>query len=175
MAEAHAHLAFAPRGPGLLYAVLWLADGADVLGWYVGSRDGVAEASWFMLPGHYGPGTEVLWRSAGADPDGAWLECDGRGERALPHPPLPQALRGELGRLHDAFVRHWLFFEGDADAAAEARAYAERDLPVRAVNVRAARLGKLVPGAAVWRYDAPGADRRVLEHLARRWPLDARE
>jgi hypothetical protein len=29
MIEANAHLAYAPRGAGLLYAVLWFADGRN--------------------------------------------------------------------------------------------------------------------------------------------------
>ena len=174
MVEAHTHLAYAPRGPGLLYAVLWFARERDVVGWYIGSRDGVAEASWFVLPEHYSARPATLYRSRDDDLDGAWVECGPDGEKPLPRPPLPQALRGELGRLQDAFVRHWLFFDDDADAAPEARAYEQRELAVRHVNLRAERLGKLQPGAAVWRYDSHGADRRVLAALARRWPLDAR-
>ena len=44
MIEAHAHLAYAPRGAGLLYAVLWFGDGPSIYGGYVGLRDGVPEA-----------------------------------------------------------------------------------------------------------------------------------
>ncbi|HSN32118.1 MAG TPA: hypothetical protein VLU41_05500 [Ideonella sp.] len=174
MIEAHTHLAYAPRGAGLLYAVLWFAEGPDVFGWYIGSRDGVAEASWFVLPDHYSARTATLYRSRADDLDGEWVECGARGEQPLPRSPVPQALRGELGRLQDAFVRHWLFFDDDADAAVEARAYERGDLPVRHVNIRAERLGKLQTAAAVWRYDSHGADHRVLMQLSRRWPLDAR-
>jgi hypothetical protein len=43
---------------------------------------------------------------------------------------------------------------------------------VRHVNVRADRLDKFRTAAAVWRYDAPAADRNVLLYLSKRWPLD---
>ena len=39
MIETHAHLAYAPQGARLLYAVLWFGKGSNVYGWYVGSRD----------------------------------------------------------------------------------------------------------------------------------------
>ena len=51
---------------------------------------------------------------------------------------------------------------------------AARELAVRRVNIRPDRLGKFHHGAAVWRYDAPGADVHVLERLSRFWPLDYR-
>ena len=46
MIEAHAHLAYAPRGAGLLHGVLWSAVGPSNYGWYIGLRDGLPETNW---------------------------------------------------------------------------------------------------------------------------------
>lgn len=172
MIEPKVHLAYAPRGAGVLYAVLWFADGSDVYGWYAGNRGGLAEASYFAMPGYYAARGPVLYRSAEDDLDGPWVESDGASAAPLSHSPVPQALHHELARLQDGFVRHWLFFDTDADAAQQAALLNARELPVRHLNVRADHLGKLHTAPAVWRYDTPGADQNVLVHLSRRWPLD---
>lgn len=175
MSQAHAHLAFAPRGPGLLYAVTWMNDEHHVYGWYLGSRDGEIEASYFMLQGYYDAHETAFLRSVQDDLDGVWVEARySGGELPLTHSPLPEAVRHELARLQDQFVRHWLFFEGDAEAATEGPALRARDLPVRRANIQASRLDKLTHGAAVWRYDSPGSDLNVLAWLTLRWPLDFR-
>jgi hypothetical protein len=175
MIEAHVHLAYAPRGAGLLYAVLWFAQGRDVYGWYVGMRDGVDEAAYFMLPGHVGGGPALLYRSVEDDIFGPWLQVTPHGESALPHaPPVPQPLCHDLSRLQDEFVSNWLFFDTDPGTGAEAQALNTKGLPVRHVNIRPSRLGRLTSGPVVWRYDAPGADLNVLDMLARLWPLDER-
>jgi len=173
MIEARTHLAYAPSGAGLLYAVLWFADGSDIYGWYIGTRDGVPEASYFMLPKYYADQPDVLYRSVHDDVFGHWVEIGPRGATQLPHPPpVPQALCHELSRLQDEFVRHWLFFDDDPEAEAEVHELHARRLPLRHVNIRASRLGKLQTAPAIWRYDSPGADANVLVHLSRRWPLD---
>ena len=173
MIEAHAHLAYAPRGAGLLYAVLWFGDGPSIYGWYIGARDGVPEASYFVLLDYYAVEPSALYRSVQDDLYGPWVQITDRGESELPHsPPVPQALRHELARLQDEFIRHWLFFDDDPDSETQARALNARELPVRHVNIKASRLGKLRTAPAVWRYDAAGADQNVLVHLSQRWPLD---
>lgn len=175
MIETHNHLAYAPRGAGLLYAVLWFEAGRDVYGWYIGSRDGVAEASYFMLPGYHSAKSGTLYRSLEDDLYGPWAEVTGRKEAVLAHPPpVPQALCHELARLQDDFVRQWLFFDDDPRSDGEQQALNAMGLPVCHVNIRAAKLRKLQPSAVVWRYDAPGADLNVLTLLSRHWPLDER-
>ena len=175
MIEAHAHLAYAPRGAGLLYAMLWFADGPSIYGWYIGSRDGIPEASYFVLPDYYAVTPTVLYRSVENDLYGPWVQVTEDGDNELPHPPpVPQALCHELVRLQDQFIRHWLFFDDDPDSETHAQALNARELPVRHVNIKASRLGKLRMGAAVWRYDALGADLNVLVRLSQRWPLDER-
>jgi len=175
MTQAHAHLALAPRGVGLLYGLLWFPQGDDVLGWFIGDRSGEHLAAYFVLQDYATAGPCRLLRSAQDDVYGRWLMPGPDGEQDLPHPPpVPEATCHELMRLQNGFVRHWLFFGNDPDAAAEAAALQAREWPVRGVNVRAVRLGKFQPGAAVWRYDAPGADTQVLAALSQRWPLDYR-
>jgi len=175
MVQAHTHLGYAPRGAGLLYGLLWFERGRDVLGWFIGSRDGAPLAAYFLLQDYYATAEPRLLRSAQDDVYGAWLEPGPAGERRMTHPPPPvDEACHDLTRLQDEFVRHWLFFGDDADAAAEVEALHRRDLVVGAVNVRAARLGKFRPASAIWRYDAPGADTQVLAALSRHWPLDSR-
>ncbi len=175
MIESHAHLAYAPRGAGLLYAVLWFCEGSSIYGWCIGSRDGVSEASYFVLPDYYAVTPTVLYRSVEDDLRGPWVKVTEEGDYKLPHPPpVPEALCHELVRLQDEFVRHWLFFDDDPDSEIQAHALNARERPARHVNIKASRLAKLRMGAAVWRYDAPGADQNVLAHLSQRWPLDER-
>jgi hypothetical protein len=175
MSQAHSHLAYAPRGPGLLYAVTWFSDGDDVYGWFIGARDGGHLASYFMLQDYYSTRDTAFHRSVEDDVLGKWLRVHDDRRGGTVHadaPPVPEALRHELNRLQDQFVRHWLFFDDDPAAQAEAEALRARELPVRHVNVRADRLDKFRTAAAVWRYDAPAADRNVLLYLSKRWPLD---
>jgi len=173
MSEAHAHLAFAPSGVGVLYATLWLAAGKDVVGWFIGAKNGGHVASFFVLQDYYSTGETRLFRSVEDDVYGPWVDVRESGDALLPHPPpLSEALSHELVRLQDQFVRHWLFFEGDPQARGEAEALRARGIPVRHVNIRAERLHKLEPAAAVRHYDSPDADRNVLVYLSKRWPLD---
>lgn len=174
MIESHVHLAYAPRGAGLLYAVMWFAQRGDVYGWYVGMRDGVDECSYFMLPADTGDRPDVLYRSLEDDVRGPWvaMSAEGRGE---PEPsPVPEALRAELSRLQQQFISGWLFFMGDPGADDEARALNEKGLPARHVNVKASRLGKLSMDPVTWRYDTPGTGTETLARLSRLWPLDER-
>lgn len=175
MTQAHAHLAYAPRGAGLLYGLLWLAQGDDILGWFMGTRDGEFLAAYFVLQDHRRKGEARLLRSTQNDIYGPWLQDGPAGEIDLPHPPpMSEPMCHELIRLQNQFMRHWLFVGDDPEAAAEAKALSDRELSVRAVNVRPVRLEKFRHGAAVWRYDAPGADTAVLAALSQRWPLDER-
>lgn len=175
MTQAHAHLAYAPRGVGLLYGLLWLAQGDDILGWFIGTRDGEFLAAYFVLQDDRHSGKTRWLRSVQNDIYGPWLQTGPAGETGLPHPPpMSEPMCHELMRLQHQFFRHWLFVGDDPEAAGEARALQDRELSVRAVNVQSARLAKFRHGAAVWRYDAPGVDTGVLARLSQRWPLDQR-
>ncbi|HUP05594.1 MAG TPA: hypothetical protein VMU47_00470 [Caldimonas sp.] len=173
MAQAHVHLAYAPRGVGVVYAVLWLAAGNDVAGWFIGARNGGQVASYFLLQDYYSSRETRFYRSLEDDVYGPWVDVRPSGDAPLPHPPpLSEELCHELVRLQDQFARHWLFFDGDPQAHGEAEALRARGIPVRHVNIRAERIDKLEPAAAVRHYDSPDADRNVLVYLSKRWPLD---
>lgn len=174
MIEPRVHIAFAPRGAGLLYAVAWFAQGEDVYGWFAGERDGLLLRRWFWLERYYAAGVGRCSFSAGDDLRGPWEEP------RLGHAPAPAVAPDEdclhaLAQVQEQVVRHWLFAEdGSALAAAQAEALRERGLPVRALNPRPDRLGKFRTGAALWTHDSAGSDRHVLDHLSRRWVLEHR-
>lgn len=175
MVEPHVHLAYAPRGPGLLYAVLQFHRAGAMYGWFVGSRDGEFVASYFALLDYYRPCDSAFYRSATDDVRGPWLQVTA-GVESPAEAPLSEDMRRELARLQHEFIHHWLFFADDPapEARAEAAALGELGLPVRGANIRAARLNKLRTAPAVWRYDSPTADINVLVELSQRWPLDER-
>ncbi|MBX3622751.1 MAG: hypothetical protein KF891_22520 [Rhizobacter sp.] len=170
--QPHTHLAYAAYGPGLVYALTWFADGPHVVGWYIGHQGGQVQASYFMLQGYYTAHDTVFMRTLQDDLDGPWAELRLGEYLPLDASPLPDAVRHELARVQDQFVRHWLAFDDDPAAAAELQALQDRQVPVRHVNVRAARLDELTPGPTTWRHDSPGADLNVLAYLGARWPLD---
>lgn len=153
-------IAYAPRGAGLICAVLYVPLGQDVCGWYVGGREGVLESAYFRLEAFYTPlDTQLV-----AVPDAA-LHAGKLGD-----PQLCQ----DLARMQEAFRREWLWDAGDPDAAAETAAYREAELALGEVNVRFARLAKFSKTQPTWTCYAQGFERSVLRVLAKRWPLDFR-
>ncbi|MCW5657250.1 MAG: hypothetical protein KIT60_06080 [Burkholderiaceae bacterium] len=172
MSQAHTHFAYAPRGVGVLYAVMWFAEGDHVYGWFIGARNGGHLASYFMLQDYYAARDTAFFRSAQDDVSGDWILVHEHGAPVSHSSPVPETVRHELSRLQDRFVRHWLFFDDDAQSRAEAEALRARELPVRHINMRPDRLEKFRTAAAVWHYDSPEADRNVLAWLSKRWPLD---
>jgi hypothetical protein len=173
MSQAHTHFAYAPRGVGVLYAVMWFAEGDHVYGWFIGARNGGHLASYFMLQDYYAARDTAFYRSVEDDVLSDWVHVVHEHGAPVSHSsPVPETVRHELSRLQDRFVRHWLFFDDDAQSRAEAEALRARELPVRHVNMRPDRLEKFRTAAAVWHYDSPEADRNVLAWLSKRWPLD---
>ncbi|HEX6363000.1 MAG TPA: hypothetical protein VFZ93_08590 [Albitalea sp.] len=166
------HLAFEPRGAGLLHAAAWRTHEDHVLGWFIRPAECGAVAGYFMLPCDYAARDAALLRSLSTDVQGDWVEVHRAGERPLDDVPVPLSLRRSLTRLHDVFVRHWLFFERDPDAFLEGRALRALGIPLRHANVRAARFGQFQPMSGVWRYQSPGADSGVPMHLSRHLPRD---
>ena len=134
MSQPHAHLAYAPRGAGLLYAVMWITVSEDIYGWFIGSKDGETLASYFMLQDYYAARDTSFFRSLQDGVVCDWVDVRSDGEFPLAHVPVPEAIRHELNRLQDQFVRHWLFFDDDPAAAQEIAALSARQLPVRHVN-----------------------------------------
>jgi hypothetical protein len=171
--EPHVHVAYAPRGAGLLCALFYFVRDRDVFGWFTGARAHEFPASFFMLERYFSKEETVCYRSAASDVYGEWLAATSRGESPIDRPvPVPEPVCHELERLQDAFAREWLLYADDPEHAAEAAALTERELPVLAANVRPRKLAKLVTGQPVWTYSSPGADAHVVRFLAKRWRID---
>jgi len=175
MREPWVHLAYAPRGAGLLCALFWFAADDHVYGWFTGAKAHEQVKSFFMLEDYYSKRQTVCYRSAQDDPYGDWLVCSTEKESRIDRPiPVSTELCHELGRMQDAFVREWLLFEGGQDYERQAEALHARGLPALAANIRPSRIDKLATSKPVWTYSSPGADAHVVAFLAKRWPLDYR-
>ena len=173
MIEPHAYVAYAPGGSGILCALFWFVHTDDVYGWFIGASAHEYPARFFMLEDYYSKRETQCYISAGDDLHGKWMHETGRGESTMDRPvPVPPDLCPELDRLQDAFVREWLFNQGDERFAREAPLLEKRGLPVLAINIRASKIDKLSSGGPVWTYCTPGADVRMVAYLSARWGLD---
>jgi hypothetical protein len=173
MIEPHVHIAFAPRGAGLLCALLYYLRDDHVLGWFTGARAHEFPASFFMLEHYYATRETVTYRSVQNDVYGDWLIATHTTESRIDPPvPVPERECHELERLQDAFAHEWLFYADDPAHAAEAAALRERELAVLPVNVRPRKLAKLATGQPVWTFSSPGCDAHVVRYLAKRWRID---
>jgi hypothetical protein len=173
--EPCVHIAYAPRGAGVLGAVLWFEQRNDVFGWFTGAKAYEHPAAFFMLAGYHFGSEPTCYRSAQNDVYGGWLAATQAGERPIDPPsPLPDAVGHELERLQDAFVREWLIYDDAAADRSEIARLHDLSLPVLDLNIRASKITKLRTDAAVWTYSSPGADLNGVRFLAARWPLDYR-
>lgn len=175
MIEPQTYIAYAPRGPGVMCALLYVVDGEDVYGWYTGARGAELSASYFMLDGYYAQRQTTFFRSRDDDVYGAWLQRVQAEERPIDPPsPVPETLRHELERMQDAFTREWLFYADAPGTQADADIYRTRELSVQPVNVRARKLNKLNTRDPVWTYGSRGCDVGIIEFLGTCWELDYR-
>jgi hypothetical protein len=176
MLEPHVHLAYAPRGAGVLCAAFWIVQGRHCYGWFTGAQAYEHPACFFMLENYYSKRDTVCYRSAEDDVRGEWLQVSARGESpvaSFPRPgPVPEPLCQELAHMQDAFIREWLFYRDDPAHAEEDAELRERELPTTGLNIRPKKLNKLQTDAPVWTYTSPGADRNVISFLAQHWMLD---
>lgn len=173
MVEPHVHFAYALRGAGLLCALFWFVKEDHVYGWFTGARAHEHPASFFMLEHYYSTRQTVCYRSIEDDVYGNWLIASTEGEAPIDRPvPVSMELCHELERMQDAFVREWLFFEGEPGYEEQAAELRQRKLPVLALNIRPCKLGKLVMDGPVWTYGSPSADAHIVRFLSKRWPLD---
>jgi len=173
MIEPAVHIAYAPRGPGLMCAAFWFEQAGNVYGWFTGAQAHELPAAFFMLEDYRSSEGTSTYRSADSDVYGEWFVVTSEGEPKLDPPvPVPEAVIHDLERLQDVFVREWLFYEDDPAHVREAEALHARDLPVLGVNVRPGKLNKLNADAPVWTYTSTGADSNILAYLSARWPLD---
>jgi hypothetical protein len=173
MFEPYVHLAYAPRGAGVLCAAFWIVQGPHCYGWFTGAQAYEHPAAFFVLEDYYSTRDTVCYRSVEDDVRGAWLKVSARGESPAEGPgPVPEPLCHELEHMQDAFIREWLFYRDDPAHAEEAAELRERELPAVGLNIRPKKLNKLQTGAPVWTYTSSGADLNVIGFLARHWILD---
>lgn len=168
-------VAYAPYGVGVMCALVYFERSPDVYGWWIGARDLEWHSAYFKLEEFFTRKPTRFYASDGMDLYGGWKYLYSDPDPVLDRPvAVADEAAHELERVQDMFVAEWLFFEDDAGADAERRAYDEYRLPLAHVNVRARRLNKLDKGAAVWTHRSHDFDAAVLEYLQRHWPLDYR-
>jgi len=179
MMEPRAFLAAEPDGRGVLAAMFYFPSGSDIGGWFAGANGSGFAARFFWLEDFYSGNGTRTYISAADDVHGDWLAVTAEHGRAIarkidrPSPVSEDAAR-ELDRIQDFFAREWLFFTEDPDIDAEVAAYGRLALPVRAVNIRAKRLGRLQPASGVRVERTLDFDLHVVDYLQHRWPLDYR-
>ena len=169
-------VAYAPYGVGVMCALVYLERGADVYGWWIGSRDVESHTAYFKLEDFFTRRQTRFLATEGTDLYGGWKRLYSARETLLDKPePVADEAAHELDRVQGMFAAEWLFFEDDAAAGADRKAYDRYNLPLAHVNVRAKRLNKLDKGGAVWTWYSHGFDAAVLDTLQRYWPLDYRK
>jgi hypothetical protein len=167
------HIAFAPRGAGVLCALFYFAREDDAYGWYTGSQHGEYPACFFMLEHFYSIHATALYRTHESDIYGDWFLEFPPIEQKLDRPlPVAEPICHELARLQSAFVRQWLFYRDIPGAEGQVAAYRAAELPLQGVNLRYERLNKLDKGDAVWIFSSHDIDLNVIEYLRSNWQLD---
>jgi hypothetical protein len=173
MMQPTVHLAYAPRGAGLLCAMFCVVSGEDLYGWYTGARANEMPASFFMLEHFYSTHATAFYRTHVTDVYAHWFLAFPPVEQPLDRPsPLPDALGHELERLQFVFAQEWLYYHADPERGQEVAAYRDLGLPVQEVNIRAQRLNKLNKDAPVWTFSGQRFDPNVLGYLSGNWQLD---
>ncbi len=168
-------VAYAPYGVGVMCALVYFERGPDVYGWWIGSRDAEWHSAYFKLENFFTSKPTRFYASEGTDLYGGWRYLLSGRDPVLDKPvPVEDDVSHELDRVQDMFIAEWLFFEDDAGAEAERKAYDEYNLPLAHVNVRARRLNKLDKHQAVWTWRSHDLDAAVIDYLQRYWPLDYR-
>jgi hypothetical protein len=173
MADHEVFLAYAPRGPGLMCAVVYFALDNDVYGWWTGFHDYRYLPAYFKLESFYSAENTVFLATEGSDLYGGWRYDYSRSAPTLDRPTrVDDAIAHRLDQLQDLFFNEWLFTRADPKARDEVEAYARGELALQDINIRSQRLNKLDHHGAVWIYRSPGLDGQVVDYLSARWPLD---
>jgi hypothetical protein len=168
-------MAYAPRGAGLLCAVVYAERGDDVFGWFGGSRGYQTVSAFFLLRDFFSLGETVFSATEGMDLRGGWKYDYSSSEPELARPvALDDDLARQLDTMQGKFAGEWLFYPDDPAAAVQIEAYKELGLPVQTVNVQAKKLNKFDQKDVVWRYYSAAFRGPVLQYLSPRWPLDYR-
>lgn len=174
-ADPQCFIAYAPRGVGLLCAVVYTVRGKDVCGWWAGSGEGEYQTAFFLMEGYFSRGDYPVYATRGGDLYGGWAY-----NYRLRHPELDEpiavedALCHELEHMQFVFAQEWLSFPGDADEQWQNERYHEAELAHEGINLKFQQLDRLDKREAVWTHRSAGADANILEELMRFWPLDCR-
>ena len=156
MHNLESFIAYAPRGAGLLCAIVYAELGDNVVGWFSGSRGYQTVSAFFLLRDFYSVGETVFSATEGMDLRGGWKYDYSSDQPELERPvALDDELAGPLDAMQGKFAGEWLFYPDDPTAAIQIQAYQELGLPLQTVNVQAKKLNKLDQKAAVWRYYSP--------------------
>jgi hypothetical protein len=173
MMQPLVHLAYAPRGAGLMCALFYVAEGQDVYGWYTGACGNEMPANFFMLEHFYSTHATAFYRTHVNDVYAEWFLEFPPIEQRLDRPlPVPEAICQELERLQFVFAQEWLFYRDDPERGQEIAAYHDIGLAVQSANIRSQRLNKFNKDSAIWTFTAHGFDLNVLAHLSDYWQLD---
>ncbi len=166
-------LAYAPRGAGLLCALVYYVAGKDVYGWWTGSRDYESPTAYFKLENFYSLENTVFNATEGSDIYGGWRYQYSKSEPKLDDPIMVEDdIAHNLDQLQEAFAREWLWFSGDPESSSEQKAFASAELAVQNANIQYRRLNKLEKDQAIWTFRSHDFDAAVLDYISPRWPLD---
>lgn len=169
-------IAYRPFTAGVMCALFYFEKGPDIYGWWIGPRHSRYYSAYFKLEDFFTTHSTRFYATGGMDLYGGWRFLYSARTAALDKPvTVEEDAAHELDRLQGIFVAEWLFFDDDADAAAEREAYEKMKLPVRHVNIRADALERLTSDGPEGRYRSHDFDMAVLDYLQRHWPLDYRK
>ena len=175
MAESKVFIAYAPFGVGVMCALFYIERGNDVYGWWIGARSSEFHSAYFKLEEFFTTKPTRFYASEGMDLYGGWKYLYSARKPELDKAlPVDDAVAHELVRLQGMLAREWLVYEDDADAPAEAEAYARMALVPGHVAIRSRQMGRLAEGQPVFIHRSHGCDMNVVEYLQKHWPLDSR-
>lgn len=173
MSTPQAALAYAPRGVGLAYAVVYIRKEPDVYGWWIGARGADMHSAYFQLEDFYTTTGTTFLASAGSDLQGGWqIDLTSGLPRDIDAIAVEAGVVQEVEQVRDRFAGEWLLFEADRDFARDVQAYGDAELAHGTVIIRFPKLNKLDKQGALWRYYSNDFEAVVADYLGHRWPLD---
>lgn len=96
----HDHIAYAPRGAGLLCALFYFSHERDVCGWWIGCANCEYESAYFMLEEYFSTPEGHYLVTRGGDLYGGWVRDLSRPGNLFERPwPVDGTLCHELVRL----------------------------------------------------------------------------
>lgn len=168
-------LAYAPRGVGLLCAVVYTVRNDDVCGWWVGAMSSEYQTGFFLLENYFSPNEKAFYATKSGDLYGGWVFDYDANPTELDKPvTVNETICHDLEHIQFVFAQEWLSFPGDADAMQEMERYHQAELAHQDVNVKFHRLKRLDKDEPAWVYRSAGVDLNIIKRLMCDWPLDCR-